>query len=661
MGGVLLLLLFSSCRQIVWVPFPPTMQQDKEPVKWNGTSDTTWYIKNANAFNLDTPDELAGLSELVNKGNTFEGKTIYLSESIDLSGFDWDPIGSNGTPFKGTFDGGNNTIIGFSNEKAGVFDDEGNRYFSAFFTAVDGGTVKNITFEDYDVNIDEEVSEDRANQRMISVAVGNLMNGGTVENVIVKEGSVISPVRVSGIVARTSGGTKDNPNRIIGCENYADVSTEITGSNTYGTSGGIVSTTAGKSFTTIQNVKNSGSITGVDAGGIVGDNQGTLEIIQAENLAGTIIRASLFGGGIIGDNYGGNLTIRRAENHGDIMSYGAGDYSMNHTFGEISIGGILGNSYNTGFSIYDSENYGTLSVLYNGGEGYSLEDDGDGPGRYASIGGIVGSFGDNPEVIIEDCYSEGEIFNDSVVINNAGYRKNRVSVGGIIGLGIADNIKVIDSVGADEYTYTGINEDSSTYIYGSIAGYLSTNETGKGIEVGFTSGSRNIERPFSIVLNSKGSDGNDTNTTLKLYGFNIGELIFGVNDNGSMTMDMKDVNIRNLKQSWVRDTGTYSLEGDVTIKDVGSIENLYIFADEFHSDTVTSWNISYTISPDITFKWSAGTLFDQSSTFVLDGTTITFNNKELISPQDKGISYKLSGHEEENRQEFIISGNYPLN
>ena len=91
-GGVILLLLLSSCRQ-VWIPFPPIMQPDKEPVKWNGTSDITWYNENASAFNLDTPEELAGLSELASKGNTFEGKTIYLLESIDLSDFEWNPIG----------------------------------------------------------------------------------------------------------------------------------------------------------------------------------------------------------------------------------------------------------------------------------------------------------------------------------------------------------------------------------------------------------------------------------------------------------------------------------------------------------------------------------------------------------------------------------------
>ena len=47
---------------------------------WNGTADANWYNDSANEFTLNTPDQLAGLTQLVNEGNTFEGKKIFPRE-----------------------------------------------------------------------------------------------------------------------------------------------------------------------------------------------------------------------------------------------------------------------------------------------------------------------------------------------------------------------------------------------------------------------------------------------------------------------------------------------------------------------------------------------------------------------------------------------------
>lgn len=53
---------------------------------WDGTSDTNWYNDNETEFTLTTAEELAGLAALVNKGNTFENKTVKLGGNINLSG-----------------------------------------------------------------------------------------------------------------------------------------------------------------------------------------------------------------------------------------------------------------------------------------------------------------------------------------------------------------------------------------------------------------------------------------------------------------------------------------------------------------------------------------------------------------------------------------------
>ncbi len=79
---------------------------------------TTWFDEAEpaqNEFTLSTKEELAGLAQLVNKGNNFKGKTIKLGANIDLAGYNWVPIGvqpgdSTCTNFQGDFDGQNFTV-----------------------------------------------------------------------------------------------------------------------------------------------------------------------------------------------------------------------------------------------------------------------------------------------------------------------------------------------------------------------------------------------------------------------------------------------------------------------------------------------------------------------------------------------------------------------
>lgn len=71
-----------------------------------------------NTFEVATAAQLAWIAEKVNEeGVTFEGKTVKLTDDIDLSGKEWTPIGTyeNGDEsktFRGSFDGQNHTIKG---------------------------------------------------------------------------------------------------------------------------------------------------------------------------------------------------------------------------------------------------------------------------------------------------------------------------------------------------------------------------------------------------------------------------------------------------------------------------------------------------------------------------------------------------------------------
>ena len=102
---------------------------------WDGTVDTSWYNSYDTEFTIYTAEQLAGLAQLVNDGNTFSGKTIYLGNNIDLAGHEWTPIGIGSTSdgsdyttlaFSGTFNGNGNYILGLnvnntSLKRAGLF------------------------------------------------------------------------------------------------------------------------------------------------------------------------------------------------------------------------------------------------------------------------------------------------------------------------------------------------------------------------------------------------------------------------------------------------------------------------------------------------------------------------------------------------------------
>lgn len=78
---------------------------------WVGGIDTSWYNTTDTAFTLTTAEQLAGLAQLVNGGNTFSGKTVSLGADLDLNNLQWTPIGSSSaTPFRGTFSGKGHTV-----------------------------------------------------------------------------------------------------------------------------------------------------------------------------------------------------------------------------------------------------------------------------------------------------------------------------------------------------------------------------------------------------------------------------------------------------------------------------------------------------------------------------------------------------------------------
>jgi len=115
--------------------------------QWSDAADTGWYTANpaATSFEIGTAAELAGLAALVNAGtDDFSGKTVTLTEPVNLSEREWTTIGrydnatSIGTAFSGAFDGGKNAI-------SGLLLGDVDKNYQGLFGYVSGATLKNIS------------------------------------------------------------------------------------------------------------------------------------------------------------------------------------------------------------------------------------------------------------------------------------------------------------------------------------------------------------------------------------------------------------------------------------------------------------------------------------------------------------------------------------
>lgn len=90
---------------------------------------------------ISTNNGLAWLISVVNgyngcTANDLSGKTVRMTSDVDMEAYIWTPIGENGNPFKGTFDGGGYEITGLHCQLTG-------QESTGLFATVDAGEVKN--------------------------------------------------------------------------------------------------------------------------------------------------------------------------------------------------------------------------------------------------------------------------------------------------------------------------------------------------------------------------------------------------------------------------------------------------------------------------------------------------------------------------------------
>ena len=145
---------------------------------WDGTADISWYTDHETdtEYRFTTAEQLAGLAQLVNDKTasvSFEGKTIYLDNDLDLSGSQWTPIGDGSNHkrfFAGTFNGQHHKIMNLNHHYTG---NEVVRN-GLFGVVSDGGTLKNLLVIDADI-----ASNDGS---LLAGILADWVNGGTVEN-----------------------------------------------------------------------------------------------------------------------------------------------------------------------------------------------------------------------------------------------------------------------------------------------------------------------------------------------------------------------------------------------------------------------------------------------------------------------------------------------
>lgn len=221
---------------------------------------------------ISTVEELVSFRDAVNAGDSFEGKTVVLTENLELEGA-WLPIGTASSPFKGTFDGGYHYISGLS---------VSGKTEQGLFGLVTGGTVKNLV-----------VRGSVEGTSNVGGIVGKI-DGARIENCM-NSASVSGGSAVGGIVGYVNGACV-----IEGCSNNGSVS------GTTGYIGGI----SGQHWRAgeVRNCYNTGRVSGpATVGGVVGGHKAATTIVENCFNGGKVVDTTGYAnniGAVLGANSG---------------------------------------------------------------------------------------------------------------------------------------------------------------------------------------------------------------------------------------------------------------------------------------------------------------------------------------------------------------------
>ncbi|MCQ2427457.1 MAG: hypothetical protein MJ137_03500 [Clostridia bacterium] len=293
-------------------------------------------------FIISDTEEFVFFRNAVCAGNSFAGKTVALGNDISVSGSEWVPIGSEGYPFCGTFDGKGHTVSGLNITQE-------HSYCGLF------GLIKSYTVNTASVNnltVEGSITLDVQRGNALIGGLAGSIGSGVDTSAKTKITSVTSNVSITvtgGIREPRVGGFGGNIHNAVltDCSFTGSIGLSIAGS---ARTGGF----AGQSYACdYQRCRNSGSVKAVSEGG------------------------SAYVGGIAGiasyTEYG-NTVMRLCVNDGSITALSSGATAF--------AGGITGQAYSAGaevgVTIKDCLNTGAVTATVKSGS------------KLAYGGGIIG-------------------------------------------------------------------------------------------------------------------------------------------------------------------------------------------------------------------------------------------------------------------------------
>ena len=237
---------------------------------WDGTSDYTWYDANNKEFTLTSAEQLAGFRDLVDAGNTFEGKTVKLGVDIDLANIPFDPIGfgywyeknvvegkDQNTVFMGTFDGGNHTIYNLY-ENCWELDPDKTNYGTYTYSTAGAGlfaSIKNATIQNLAISGAEIVFECVD----MGVLVGYAQGECHFENIVITNANIANYNRYTGgLVGEVSYGVDNNEDGYTHTFKNITIDSTVTVSGLWGSfgcgMGGVIGGKWGDAIVLMENV-----------------------------------------------------------------------------------------------------------------------------------------------------------------------------------------------------------------------------------------------------------------------------------------------------------------------------------------------------------------------------------------------------------------------
>jgi len=474
------------------------------PTIWDGTANTDWYKDNAQAYNITTAEELAGLAELVNNGNTFAGKTIILGADIflnDTAGAGagtwasiartpWTPIGTETRPFMGEFDG----IAGKKNRKIyGLYFNDTTKSNVGLFGYTNGVKISNL-----DLPVGRVTAANNTGALVGYAASGSITNvhsevkvtgknkvgglvgysTGSLNRVSVQE-NVLGQDSVGGLVGYTSGSivgtTKDscffvgnvNGRKYVGGAagyGYSISHTFVVG-NVKGDSSYVGGLAGYATSGIITSYHTGGNVTGHGyVGGLVGYTNKKIE--SSYHNGGDVLGKWRYVGGVAG--YAGTIRISYAEGNvegdssyvGGLAGYTTGVIdSSHHTDGDVTglnyVGGLVGYT-----------NKKVQSSYHNGGDVF---------GKWGYVGGVAG-YADT----IRFSYAEGNVKGGSSYVGGlAGYAtgvmdSSHHTDGDLMGFGYVGGLVGYTSKKVQSSYHNGGDVFGKWRYVGGVAGYADT-------------------------------------------------------------------------------------------------------------------------------------------------------------------------------------------